>query len=75
MKRYVVFGFDDYVGTDLTDCIQGTSDTLVGSEKMGSMMIGSHENRRDRIQILDTHSGAILEWTGAKWAIEGNAEI
>jgi len=66
MKRYVVFGFDDYIGTDLEFCIQGTSDHIKGSETLA----GNH----DTIQILDTHSGAILTWTGKAWAKEGNAE-
>lgn len=67
MERYIVFGFNDYEGTDLTYCIKGVCDHFA----VGKILAGNS----DTIQILDTHSGAIWEWNGAKWKHEGNAQI
>lgn len=74
MKRYVVFGFEDYTGTSLEYCIQGTSDTLAEGRELAGRGIGNQVIYPDTIQILDTHSGSILTWTGSKWAKDGNAE-
>lgn len=67
MKRYVIFGFNDYEGEDLSYVatgdlsysIQGMSDTLNGSEKLA----GGH----DLVQALDTQAGAILQWECGTW--------
>ena len=65
MKRYIVFGFNDYEGTDLTSCILGTSNHFAVCKILA--------DDYDTIQVLDTHSGAIWEWDGRKWRHEGNA--
>lgn len=65
MKRYAIFGFDDYQGTDLGAAIQGTTDYLDGiGEKNGT--------NKDLIQILDMKNGGILEWDGGVWAETDN---
>ena len=66
MKRYIVFGFNDYEGADLTYCIRGSQDHFEGLRELAG---------GDCIQVLDTHSGAIWEWDGGKWAHDGNANI
>ena len=73
MKRYIIFGFDDYSGTDLKGCIQGVSDALKDAHKLGVYhKIGNRDIYCDTIQALDTHSGTIWEWEHGKWSREGN---